>query len=181
MIIFKLILKEEGQAIGWIQLVQDRVQWWRLTYTVMNHRVSWKAGHSLIRSATVRVTNGFWAAELLKEFAMKSGSWSRNSEPLDHVCTFAHFDQISIWILQPISSHVVIQSQYYCVFFKCKWLGPSRLILFNHLEDNCRSQWPRGLRLEPPSLARTLRSWVRIPLKASMSLCVYSVFVLFCV
>jgi hypothetical protein len=39
-----------------------------------------------------------------------------------------------------------------------------------------RSQWPRGLRHE---LARTLGSWVWNPLKAWMSVCVYSVFVLF--
>jgi hypothetical protein len=44
-----------------------------------------------------------------------------------------------------------------------------------------RSQWPRGLRHEPSSLAGTLGSWVRIPLKAWMSVGVYSVFVLFCV
>jgi hypothetical protein len=30
----------------------------------------------------------------------------------------------------------------------------------------CRSQWPRGLRHELSSLARTVRSCVRIPLKA---------------
>jgi hypothetical protein len=41
-----------------------------------------------------------------------------------------------------------------------------------------RSQWPRGLRHEPSSLARTLGSCVRIPLKVRMSICVYSVFVL---
>jgi hypothetical protein len=45
----------------------------------------------------------------------------------------------------------------------------------------CRSQWPRGLSHELSSLARTLGSWVRIPLKAWMSVCVYSVFVLSCV
>jgi hypothetical protein len=44
-----------------------------------------------------------------------------------------------------------------------------------------RSQWPRGLSHEPSSPARTLGSWVRIPLKAWMSACIYSVFVLFCV
>jgi hypothetical protein len=38
-----------------------------------------------------------------------------------------------------------------------------------------RSQWPRGLRHELSSLPRTLGSWVRIPLKAWMSVCVYSV------
>jgi hypothetical protein len=42
------------------------------------------------------------------------------------------------------------------------------------------SQWPRGLRHELSSLARTLGSWVRIQLKAWMSVLVYSVFVMFC-
>jgi hypothetical protein len=44
-----------------------------------------------------------------------------------------------------------------------------------------RPQWPHGLRQEPSSPARTLGMWVRIPLEAWMSVCVYSVFVLFCV
>jgi hypothetical protein len=39
------------------------------------------------------------------------------------------------------------------------------------------SWWPRRLRHEPSSLSRTLGSWVRIPLKAWMSVCVYSVLV----
>jgi hypothetical protein len=38
--------------------------------------------------------------------------------------------------------------------------------------------WPRGLRHELSSFARTLGSWFRIPLDAWMSVCVYSVFVL---
>jgi hypothetical protein len=37
---------------------------------------------------------------------------------------------------------------------------------------------PRGLRHELSSLARSLGSWVRIPLEAGMSVCIYSVFVL---
>jgi hypothetical protein len=45
----------------------------------------------------------------------------------------------------------------------------------------CRSQWPRALRHEPSSPAQTLKSCVRIPLEAWMSVCVYSVFVLSCV
>jgi hypothetical protein len=45
----------------------------------------------------------------------------------------------------------------------------------------CRSQWPRGLRYEMSSPAWTLGSFVRIPLEAWMFVCVYSVFVLFCV
>jgi hypothetical protein len=44
----------------------------------------------------------------------------------------------------------------------------------------CRSQWPRGLRHELPSLALKLGSWVRIPLKTWLSVYVFSVFV-FCV
>jgi hypothetical protein len=42
-----------------------------------------------------------------------------------------------------------------------------------------RSQWPRGLRHELSSPAQTLRSWVRIPLEAWMSL--FILFVLPCV
>jgi hypothetical protein len=38
-----------------------------------------------------------------------------------------------------------------------------------------RSQWPRGLRHELSSSARTLGSWVRIPRMAWMSVCVYPV------
>jgi hypothetical protein len=44
-----------------------------------------------------------------------------------------------------------------------------------------RSQWPRSLRHELSSPARTLGSWLRIQLKAWTSVCIYSVFVLSCV
>jgi hypothetical protein len=44
-----------------------------------------------------------------------------------------------------------------------------------------RSQWPRRLRHELSSLARTLGSWVQIPLEAWVSVCVYSLFVLSCI
>jgi hypothetical protein len=43
-----------------------------------------------------------------------------------------------------------------------------------------RSQWPGSLRHEPSSSARTLGSWIRIPLESGMSVCVSSMFVLFC-
>jgi hypothetical protein len=43
------------------------------------------------------------------------------------------------------------------------------------LLGEARSQLPRVLRHELSSPAQTLRSWVRIPLKAWMSVCVYSV------
>jgi hypothetical protein len=45
------------------------------------------------------------------------------------------------------------------------------------LYRTARSQWPRGLSHELSSLARTLGSWIRIPLKVWMFVCVYSVFV----
>jgi hypothetical protein len=44
---------------------------------------------------------------------------------------------------------------------------------FTQLSVKSRSQWARGLRHEPSSLPRTLRSWVRIPLKAWMSVCAF--------
>jgi hypothetical protein len=43
-----------------------------------------------------------------------------------------------------------------------------------------RSRWPRGLRHELASPAHTLGSWVRIPVKAQMSMCVYSVCAVLC-
>jgi hypothetical protein len=47
--------------------------------------------------------------------------------------------------------------------------------LFSHILLKCRSQWPCGLRHEQSSLAQTLGSWVRISLKASMSvLCAFN-------
>jgi hypothetical protein len=53
--------------------------------------------------------------------------------------------------------------------------------VYNLKGGTCRSQWPRGLKHELSALARTLGSWVRISLKAWMSVCVYSLFVLYCV
>jgi hypothetical protein len=44
----------------------------------------------------------------------------------------------------------------------------------------CRSLWPRGLRHELSSPARTLGSWVRIPLEPWMPVCVYSVCAVLC-
>jgi hypothetical protein len=61
--------------------------------------------------------------------------------------------------------------------------GPEQVrhtALFTHTVASVsqrRPQWPRGLTHELSPSAWTLRSWVRIPLKAWMSVCVYSVFV----
>jgi hypothetical protein len=54
-------------------------------------------------------------------------------------------------------------------------------IFFHIKQCTSRSQRPHDLRHEPSSPARTVGSWIRIPLNAWMSLCVYSVFVLSCV
>jgi hypothetical protein len=53
------------------------------------------------------------------------------------------------------------------------------LLLLVLLSKICQSQWPRALRHELSSPARTLASWVRISHKAWMSVCVYSVFVFY--
>jgi hypothetical protein len=66
------------------------------------------------------------------------------------------------------TGHLPIRNQMRCRLNKFAWL----------LDVTYRSQWARGLRHELSSLARTLGSWVRIPLEAWMSVCVYSVFVL---
>jgi hypothetical protein len=42
----------------------------------------------------------------------------------------------------------------------------------NNYTELSRSQWPRGLRHEMSSRARTLGSWVRIPFKVWLSLCI---------
>jgi hypothetical protein len=55
------------------------------------------------------------------------------------------------------------------------------LINYSCRDTEGRSQWQHGLRHEHSSPARILGSWIRIPLEAWMSVCVYSVFVLLCV
>jgi hypothetical protein len=56
--------------------------------------------------------------------------------------------------------------------------GSFPLVSYLH---SCRSQMTRGLMHELSSFSRTLRLWVRIPQKPRMSVCVFSVFMLFCV
>jgi hypothetical protein len=69
---------------------------------------------------------------------------------------------------------------------KCHWItyGPtdSNIRIFNlAIRWGGRSQWQRDLRHEPSSPFRTLGYWVRIPLEAWMSVCVYFVCVVLCV
>jgi hypothetical protein len=64
------------------------------------------------------------------------------------------------------------------VFLRNRSLKPDLLPAFLWIQYcDCRSEWPRGLRHELSSLARTLGSWVRIPPKVLMSVCFCSVFV----
>jgi hypothetical protein len=76
-----------------------------------------------------------------------------------------------------------------------KWIWPTAVVPSKHRTWNAflvdlwtapdytslKSTAPRGLKHELPSPTQTLGSWIRIPLKAWMSVCVYSVFVLSCV
>jgi hypothetical protein len=60
--------------------------------------------------------------------------------------------------------------QFFRVFiYLFAYLFTEEKTLIKHV--TCRSQWPRGLRHELSSLARTLGLWVRIPLKR-MDVCV---------
>jgi hypothetical protein len=79
-------------------------------------------------------------------------------------------------------------SVYLCTYTLNFW---SDLSIFTKLSVNVMSldvitnnnqlQWPLGLRHEPSLPAQTLGSWVWIPFVAWISVCVYSVFVLFSV
>jgi hypothetical protein len=66
----------------------------------------------------------------------------------------------------------------YSIIRVSSYLGP---LFIYRLQRYSRSQWPRSLRHEMSSPTRTLGSWVRNPLKAWMSVCVCSPFVLSCV
>jgi hypothetical protein len=70
--------------------------------------------------------------------------------------------------LNDISIHLLHYTSMYIPF--------TFFLVFVTYIPSCRSQWPRGLRHEMSSLARTLGSWVRTPLKAWMFVCIYSVF-----
>jgi hypothetical protein len=89
-----------------------------------------------------------------------------------HTTRWFCFIQYATGLHISINQSVIILKHY---MFR-SWLTFLRLCYITE----CRIQWPRGLRNEPSSLARTLRSWVRIPLKARMYACVYCVCVVLC-
>jgi hypothetical protein len=73
-----------------------------------------------------------------------------------------------------VSNGRFMKSKYYEDYYEIK-------IIMNYEKLRVwkgRSQWPCGLRHELSSLARTLESWVRIPLKAWMS--VYALILCLC-
>jgi hypothetical protein len=59
--------------------------------------------------------------------------------------------------------------------YNCKYYNNIRTWNLICIQFLCRSQWTHGVRHELSSSARTLGSWVRIPLEAWVSVCVYSV------
>jgi hypothetical protein len=77
-------------------------------------------------------------------------------------------------------AHFVSKESRRSVLLRNSYILLISIFLFGR-SDASRSQWPRGLRHELSSLARTLGSWVGIPFRACMSVRVYSVIVLFCV
>jgi hypothetical protein len=86
----------------------------------------------------------------------------------------------------PLGEHAVLTQPEH-PYPTCTQVNASRFMwssfhdIFNSSLIISRSQWLCGLRHELSSLAQTLGSWVRIPLEAWMHVCVYSVFLLFCV
>jgi hypothetical protein len=62
----------------------------------------------------------------------------------------------------------------YILYFLCSF--NDALISSDYIASMSPSEWPRGLKHEPSSPARILGLWVRIPLEAWMSVCVYSVY-----
>jgi hypothetical protein len=60
-----------------------------------------------------------------------------------------------------------------------RWFMQQKIIISAEFGTGL-SQWPRGVRHELSAPARTLGSWVRIPLETWMSVCVYSVCVVLC-
>jgi hypothetical protein len=96
--------------------------------------------------------------------------------------------------LLSVSSHIRVYIYIYIyIYIFCFLYGPCRIkesrlfvlprtsscyILLSLDGQEYFSQYSGGLRRSSP--ARTLGSWVRIPLEAWMSVCVYSVSVLFC-
>jgi hypothetical protein len=76
--------------------------------------------------------------------------------------TFLSFPALLHVFILPIS-FMFYKLEFYCCHYQVS------------IATNCWTQWPRDLRFEISSPPQKLGSWVRIPLKAWMFFCVYSV------
>jgi hypothetical protein len=81
---------------------------------------------------------------------------------------------VSIPFLILVTNHQISTSRSYVHIPLVYWHVFSTEFVSVYIAGS-RSQWPRGLRHELSSPARTLRSWARIPLEAWMSVYFYSV------
>jgi hypothetical protein len=91
--------------------------------------------------------------------------------------------KFEIWHLfkHPIKQNFPVRSLLCCGELQTNKITDHQvIIILVYVMVSSRSQWPRGRRDDMSSPARTLGSWVRIPLKARTFVCVYSVFVLSC-
>jgi hypothetical protein len=85
------------------------------------------------------------------------------------------------FLVKPMQQIRVVNKLTKYDLWPCQPIKVSAFIFISLHKLWSRSRWPRGLRNEPSSPARIPGSWVRIPLKAWMSVGVYSVFVSSCI
>jgi hypothetical protein len=133
--------------------------------------------------------------KLWKTFENSTKLWSKASKlpnscelgrHIDLVCRTGVFTRK---VINPFVSQLkiiasVLQSEYSadCIICYTASCSPITLWRICWKQELCsQSQWPRGLRHEPFLSTWSLGSWVRIPLKSGMSVCIYSVCVVMCV
>jgi hypothetical protein len=102
-----------------------------------------------------------------------SFTWGRKQIQFPKRCVFLSYFESGRWTKSenPVSL---------CINM-CVHMAPTADVFVPCNSEEGGTQWPRGLRRDLSSPARTLGSCVRIPLVAWTSVCVYSMLVLFCV
>jgi hypothetical protein len=99
---------------------------------------------------------------------------------LDGASPTHSFQSMMLLLIKKFSVPLIIFCNFaraICIAVKLKYSKTRRLYNYLTCIVVLRPQWPRGLRHELSSPTRALGWWVRIPLKAWMSVCVYSVYV----